>query len=518
MTDIESDIEIIVPPTETAHFTATQILAVLAAERVELARETAFMGRPKTRVHVHDGHVVKLREELNFDLKSARRWVLQTTVRERTLAVHHPRKTWFIQRSGETLRIGNIAPELRQMNMILGPEADAGHCVDELAAITEMYARVAAAGDYRLDEGLSNFGRDRDDTLYYLDDDLYRWDDFNGHAQILGIYIRSLVQLDVPRAEELGQRVAQAWRRHHPDPQVPHIVARLVRDLPMASDAQNDRQAGLVRGLEGVPAKKKTTRPQRKAPSRKSDGAGKRIALLADVHANAPALAATLSALRAENVDSVIVLGDIVGYGPHPRECIEALRDADYPVIKGNHDHCIATGFIGPGMGQAARWAVEWTRAQLAEEELRWLEDLPNFLRQDDWLAVHGAPIDPSYIYGYVYRQTANSNLNYMVQKGIRLCFHGHSHIPGIYYRNGTDEDHFSDAAADMSGLSHSLVCPGSVGQSRSGVVGAEFAILDRTAQSVEFRRIDYDVKATIADMKRLGFPDALPSRLERGQ
>src|SRR5262249_42084037 len=109
----------------------------------------------------------------------------------------------------------------------------------------------------------------------------------------------------------------------------------------------------------------------------RSFGFTERVAVIADVHANFPALEAVVTAARRLGVARFLFLGDAVGYGPHPAECVRLLASLSGVFVGGNHDHAIATGRFDVGMNRLARACAEWTRAQLGCPEMEWLSSLP---------------------------------------------------------------------------------------------------------------------------------------------
>ena len=119
---------------------------------------------------------------------------------------------------------------------------------------------------------------------------------------------------------------------------------------------------------------------------------------------------------------------------------------------------------------------------------------------------------------GYVYRMTYEDNIKNMRERGIRYCFHGHTHIAGVYYARKTLTGHSVSSRYSLASVDQGLVCPGSVGQPRGGQTGLEFAILDTETFGIEFINLDYDVSKVIEDMNREGFPAQLGSRLLQGR
>ena len=113
---------------------------------------------------------------------------------------------------------------------------------------------------------------------------------------------------------------------------------------------------------------------------------------------------------------------------------------------------------------------------------------------------------------------TYEENLQYLKDVDTRFCFHGHSHIPGVFFENGTDA-YFSDALEqDLSQYNQALICPGSVGQPRSGLQGAEFAVLDRETLQLKLIRLQYDLMPMIELMRKEQFPRRLLTRLMQGR
>lgn len=476
---------------------------VLSGAAQSLAHGRAFTGRPATLLYSDGEYVAKCRTELNFGVTDSRRWIERRLARERALAIYHPARTWFIRHTDSATLIANITPHMPPIHRLDDlPEVR----LPALIRLFECYLATAARHNCRLDEGLSNFAW-TGEALYYLDDDLYSWDRFTGFSQAMGIWFRTFEQWRDQDLAALAAALRQAVQRHFPDNHWIPAIGRLLRQPHCPDPAQRHRQQLFIRGFEQLPAERRI---------RRIDGSC--LALLADVHANLPALEAVLAELRAQGVTQGIVLGDIVGYGPHPGACIDRLRELGWLVIRGNHDHALGSGRWDVGFSSTARWALEWSIDKLDAEQRRWLANLPLYHRQANWLAVHGAPRDPEFFRAYVYRMTYTDNLDYLAQQGVTACFHGHSHVQGTYYRRPDGEDGFTtETLVNMSDYQHVLVCPGSVGQPRSQQPGAEFAVLETNSGRIRFHRIDYPRACTLTDMEQADFPPALRHRLETG-
>lgn len=238
-----------------------------------------------------------------------------------------------------------------------------------------------------------------------------------------------------------------------------------------------------------------------------------------DVHANLPALSAVVSAADALGATAYLFLGDAVGYGPHPAECIALLAQLPGIFVRGNHDEAVTTGRFDAGMNRLARATAEWTRARLGTGELEWLASLSIEHRDGEWLAVHGAPRDPRRMFAYVYDLTFDENLAEIEREGVALCFHGHTHVPIAYVERpaGRMKSATSSPLA-LDPRRPCLVNPGSVGQPRDGDPRAAFALWDRGAARISFERVAYAVAQTLADIRRAGLPAELLTRLQKGR
>lgn len=498
------------------HYNDQHILSLLEEQHTELSYGAAFMGRPGTCLYAGTNEIIKLRNELDLNELRARRFLTHALKQEQKLAVHHPHKTWFlIHQPNGKIHCGNICPRLIPLHTL--KEQNNEEIAIKFGYLEKLYRRyfeMASRYSARLDEGLSNFGIDENLQLYYLDDDIYSWDNFVSFAHILGVLIRNNAWLDDAYAVTLGSQLQQLVSEFFEDSHTNVMVARKLRDIFMPDKSRRRVLEIIIEQLQEKKLISKKIQPY------KQD----RIAILSDIHANLPALEAVLDYLTAQNITQGMVLGDTVGYGPHPAECIERLKNTQLQVIKGNHDHAAGTGDTKRGMSSLARWCIDWTIPRLTEAQRQWLNDLPLELDSADnasknWQAIHGAPIDPNYFYAYIYEMTYEQNLDVMAERNLALCFHGHSHIQGMYVRNKLGLDSFVKPVASLSldGFKHVLICPGAVGQPRDGCVGAQLAIYDQSSHQLEFIVLDYDMDKIIHDMQAQGFPETLWQRLTRG-
>jgi diadenosine tetraphosphatase ApaH/serine/threonine PP2A family protein phosphatase len=239
-----------------------------------------------------------------------------------------------------------------------------------------------------------------------------------------------------------------------------------------------------------------------------------RVAVLSDIHSNWPALEAVLEDLAGvAGVQQVVCLGDVVGYGADPVRCLDHVRGSGWPTLVGNHDRACTDPTVLGWFNTDAAAAVRWTVAQLDEGRLGWLRNLPERDDRPDALLVHGSPRDP--IYEYIL--DAETALESLRLAGERICFHGHTHVPGVFHVEHGRLGH--DYRVGSIGLSPpALVNPGSVGQPRDGDPDASYGIWDSDDSRFEFRRVPYDRERAKRAILDAGLPQRLALRLDFGR
>lgn len=241
-----------------------------------------------------------------------------------------------------------------------------------------------------------------------------------------------------------------------------------------------------------------------------------RVLIVADIHGNLEALEAVLAA--AGSVDRVWCLGDVVGYGPRPRECVERIRElAGATTVLGNHDAACLGRLPLDGFNPVARYALRWTMQQLGPEERAFLEGLPERLVLADVTLVHGSLRAP--VWEYIF--TTEQAIATFDLLGTRLCFFGHTHVPFVLRedaaRRGRPPTRPVDGDVLEVATGRFLINPGSVGQPRDGDPRAAFALWEPDRQLVTFRRVPYNIPAVQAEMRRAGLPAFLIERLAIG-
>jgi predicted phosphodiesterase len=232
-----------------------------------------------------------------------------------------------------------------------------------------------------------------------------------------------------------------------------------------------------------------------------------RYAVLADIHANLPALEAVLASLENENIDAYIVAGDLVGYGAFPNECVEVVRSLRAFCVAGNHD-LISVGRLSDDRCiRAARETLLWTRSVLHPDAREYLSTLPRRAVTEDGVAVaHGSLDDPQ---AYVNsRQKAAEQLERLSSESAEaaLLILGHTHRPAAYAVPGAPVA-VSRAEPLALGGGRWLLNPGAVGQSREYRIRARYLVLDMKRGQATFRAIRYDVGRCRAALAQHGLP-----------
>ena len=244
-----------------------------------------------------------------------------------------------------------------------------------------------------------------------------------------------------------------------------------------------------------------------------------RALVVSDIHSNLEALQSTLRDAEAHGgFDTLWCLGDIVGYGPDPNQCIDLIRSHSHVAIAGNHD-LAALGNLGLEEFNAnAAEAARWTARQLSQEHHDYLAALPQRLEPEGVTLVHGSPLDPIWDYflpGYLAPDALRESFR---EFETRCCLVGHSHIPfscresDLAFSTPTQ-----DSPVDLGG-ERLVLNPGSVGQPRDGDPRAAYGLYDAGAATFAHLRVSYDIEAVQAKMRRAGLPAALAARLSRGR
>ncbi len=235
-----------------------------------------------------------------------------------------------------------------------------------------------------------------------------------------------------------------------------------------------------------------------------------RIAIISDVHANLEALEAALEDIAANNVGTILCLGDMVGYNANPGECIDLLRKHDVLCVAGNHDRAVTQQITTDGFGYTAERAIPWTRRQLDADALAYLSALPVCLTIPHTLiAVHGA-LHPE-IGKESVRLDSDERRRLSFQalsahpSGVRICAFGHTHQAGVFELR---DDHVRKLAGERFHLRPDglyLINPGTIGHPRDSDRRATYLILDPAEMNLSIRRIAYDARIPLAKSQGAG-------------
>lgn len=243
--------------------------------------------------------------------------------------------------------------------------------------------------------------------------------------------------------------------------------------------------------------------------------------VLSDIHANLEALEACLHDAGGRGYDRVVLLGDIVGYGPNPNEVVEAVRALDVAAaVRGNHDK-VASGLATPeGFNIVARAAALWTLERLTPGNRAWVANLPvGPMVVDDVVEIcHGSPFDED---AYVFDELDAARALKTASRPV--CLFGHTHYPVTFAQTGPRLEampHTRDAesAIELKAGTRYLVNPGSVGQPRDGDARAAYAIVDTDARRIDLVRLPYPVHRTQEKVAAANLPQVLGDRLAVGR
>ena len=241
-----------------------------------------------------------------------------------------------------------------------------------------------------------------------------------------------------------------------------------------------------------------------------------RYGLISDIHGNLEALTVVINELEKRNVDEVLCLGDIIGYGPDPEECVDLVKRHANVILAGNHDYA-AMGMLDISyFNPHARRAIEWTAGQISDETRKFLKERPLMMVYDDFTIVHATPAEPEKWNYILSLEDAADNFAHFHNQ---VCFIGHSHVPVIIAKDEQGkisvrkgpEIHLQDNEKYIINI-------GSVGQPRDLDPRAAFAIFDTESKHYELLRVAYDVQTTQQKILKIGLPYFLAERLAKGQ
>jgi predicted phosphodiesterase len=240
-----------------------------------------------------------------------------------------------------------------------------------------------------------------------------------------------------------------------------------------------------------------------------------RILIISDIHANLTALEAVIA--DAGLVDATWCLGDLVGYGPDPNECIERVRSLpNLTCLLGNHDAASLGQIDIESFNPDARIAIHWTRSMLSEASFAFLRDLPETAVVNEVTLAHGSPRQPVWEY-ILDTRTATLNFEYFQTP---YCLVGHTHLPVLYYL--TDESRVArlmvpDATFQLTLAPRTILNPGSVGQPRDRDPRSAYAVFEPEQNLWEYHRVEYNIAEVQERMQDAKLPERHIQRLSAG-
>jgi predicted phosphodiesterase len=256
-----------------------------------------------------------------------------------------------------------------------------------------------------------------------------------------------------------------------------------------------------------------------------------RLAIISDIHGNRVALEQVLRDCERRNIDAIFCLGDIVGYGPEPAECLSIVRSSCRLSIRGNHDDALLHPDVTKTWNPVARAGISFARRTMNPDSLAFIGSLPSsFAISETILGVHDSPV-PSED-GMSYLRTKQDAAEAFGWFGERFCLVGHTHVPCCFSTTvksardsiGVDdvEEHDMHVQGDrlvveLPKTGRTIINPGSVGQPRDRDPRASYAILDLTRSQLELQRVEYDVAEVLRRSLAVGLPPIVGERLAMG-
>ncbi len=238
--------------------------------------------------------------------------------------------------------------------------------------------------------------------------------------------------------------------------------------------------------------------------------------IFSDIHGNLEALNQVMKSMDDLNVGRRICLGDAVGYGPSPNECVRIIREQSAVTLLGNHDSVALGRETSENFNLYARKAIEWTREVLEPDVRKFLEALPFEVRETPLDFVHASPRSPPDWHYITNFDEAIDAFSFFSQK---ICFVGHTHIPSLVVKEEGQAFWVSETLShDLKKEERMLVNVGSVGQPRDRVSAASWCLCDTQSMRVEIIRVPYNILKTQELMRAKGFADFLINRLAEGR
>jgi len=243
-----------------------------------------------------------------------------------------------------------------------------------------------------------------------------------------------------------------------------------------------------------------------------------KTAIVSDIHSNLEALQTVLKHAQEQGCTQHACLGDIIGYGANPVECLAIVQAMNCPTVRGNHDMLCSRPLRfsdARDLNPLAAQAIEWTYKQLSEENRSWLGNLPYTLDADSFTIVHSSLNFPESWEYVVNKHFAKFSLDNQKKS---ICFNGHTHKPEVFLMHSTGIQAGTYSRITIDSAVKYLINVGSVGQPRDNNPKTSYAIFDSEKNIVELQRLDYDFRETQRKILAAGLPHRLADRLESGK
>ena len=240
-----------------------------------------------------------------------------------------------------------------------------------------------------------------------------------------------------------------------------------------------------------------------------------RWGILSDIHSNLEALEAVLAALAYERIDKYLCLGDIVGYGANPGECIAEIRKLNPVSIAGNHDWAVAGLFDIAHLTSNATAGVLWTSRNITYKDKEFLKSLGLIHQEKELTLVHASLQEPER-FEYISDNTSADKAFQALDTTI--CFIGHTHRPVIFIKEGNNYTSTLQVEIKVRTSQTYIINAGSVGQPRDGNPQACYAVYDSEAEEVQIKRVSYDIRKAQDKIIAAGLPKILAERLAVGR
>lgn len=239
-----------------------------------------------------------------------------------------------------------------------------------------------------------------------------------------------------------------------------------------------------------------------------------KIALISDIHANLEALEAVMQDIEQQRADRIVCLGDMIGYGPDPLPCLDVIEKSCQVRLMGNHEYAVIGKLSSNQVNSTAKIALQWTHAQLADDAIPRISNLPFTATIDGLFLVHASPCEPEKWRYILSPGDAELAFKHFTQ---RICFNGHSHLPMIFALSDNQLRRQTGHDFCPGDVTRYIVNVGSVGQPRDNDPRACYVTYDSEEQEILFHRVEYDIAKAQHKMKQAELPAMLIHRLQAG-